>query len=278
MGDVKSSTSGTTQKTEQCVNVQDGKITNDFKKMMEEALRAQMAVLNKRKENVENWGVAQSNEFIEIFGIPDYKEIKLEFPYGVRNNHIKFKVMVTARDYIKTAVLRLHSICKELSADGECVNVNVNDHRLQRDANGNAIYDAKGNAVYVDSIVIRPRTGNYVNFTDNDSYTANVPPSQIDGVRPGGYGRVVAVVIGKKFIDMKLNGKNSKVSTLCHELSHYIRYGNSFELGGMWTEDMPVDRELDTSDKYSDYADELKNNKNPVLFQNAYNIERYFEI
>lgn len=68
------------------------------------------------------------------------------------------------------------------------------------------------------------------------------------------------------------------MSTLCHELFHYERYGDSFELGGMWTVDMPVDRELDNSDKYFNYADKLKANKNPALFQNAYNIEHYFEI
>ncbi|EDX33004.1 hypothetical protein SD15574_3137 [Shigella dysenteriae 155-74] len=50
-----------------------------------------------------------------------------------------------------------------------------------------------------------------------------------------------------------MTGKDSKVSSLCHELTHLVRYGPKGMYGGMQSEDM-------------------------TLFENAYNIERYFEI
>ncbi|HCP2036021.1 TPA: hypothetical protein OC072_002162, partial [Escherichia coli] len=48
--------------------------------------------------------------------------------------------------------------------------------------------------------------------------------------------------------------------------------------GGMQSEDMPVDKELQNAKEYDIFADKLIKKKDMTLFENAYNIERYFEI
>ena len=75
-----------------------------------------------------------------------------------------------------------------------------------------------------------------------------------------------------------MTGKDSKVSSLCHELTHLVRYGPKGMYGGMQSEDMPVDKELQNAKEYDIFADKLIKKTDMTLFENAYNIERYFEI
>ncbi|PLR30091.1 hypothetical protein CYR32_19455 [Chimaeribacter coloradensis] len=65
--------------------------------------------------------------------------------------------------------------------------------------------------------------------------------------------------IGNKFISAPLRGKDSKVVTLCHEMSHFddvlSTFDKGFRAGGM----------------------KLSQEGDPKALESAYNFERYFE-
>lgn len=78
---------------------------------------------------------------------------------------------------------------------------------------------------------------------------------------------------------------DSYVSTLCHEMSHIWWCWKNNQEGGMWTQDYTGISKFATSKKdevsYSKHisvANELVASKKEQLFENAYNIERYFQI
>lgn len=96
------------------------------------------------------------------------------------------------------------------------------------------------------------------------------------------------VNIGKNFEsrDGKKNpitGDDSHVSTLCHEMSHIYWYWKNKDEGGMWTQDYTDINKFATSKedevsyrKHVAVAKKLVRLKKEQLFENAYNIERYF--
>ncbi|HDS8835162.1 hypothetical protein [Escherichia coli] len=261
MSNDRGSSSGENQKTEQCI--QEFQVTNQFKKMMKESLEEQKKVIDKRVKTLTHWSDEAEDEFRRIFGVPSEKIITIKF----KLNGEVTKETKSARAVIQEAVDRMKFICDKLSADkGECKEVTFIDKYL--DSNDN----------YYDKDVTKWKCGNFVNSTDNDAYTANVTPDHIIGVSPDKYVDVVTIRIGQRFVCKPMTGKDSKVSSLCHELTHLVRYGPNGMYGGMQSEDMPVDKELQNAKEYDIFADKLIKNKDIILFENAYNIERYFEI
>ncbi len=88
------------------------------------------------------------------------------------------------------------------------------------------------------------------------------------------------VNIAGKFFKASVFGKDSQVSTLCHEMSHFVKTGAGGITGGMNTDDLNKDGlPIDTTAKnHTDAADNFIKKKSPLVFKNAYNIERYFII
>lgn len=81
------------------------------------------------------------------------------------------------------------------------------------------------------------------------------------------------IFIGKKFVKDKMTGHDSRVATLCHEMSHYGFILNS--------SDVPPQGKnpLQTSPKqFQEQANLMVSKGDTGVMQNAYNIERYFEI
>lgn len=98
----------------------------------------------------------------------------------------------------------------------------------------------------------------------NENVHASVNKTQIDNF---------IIDIGKKFKGDKMTGKDSRVSTFCHEMSHYGFILNS--------EDMTPnnqDPEKTSPAQFQKNANELVSTGSQKVMQNAYNIERYFEI
>lgn len=88
------------------------------------------------------------------------------------------------------------------------------------------------------------------------------------------------IAIGGKFFNHSLFGKDSQVSTLCHEMSHFVESGLGGISGGMGTDDLNKDGlPIDASPtEHNNAANNFVRTHNPIVFRNAYNIERYFEI
>lgn len=103
------------------------------------------------------------------------------------------------------------------------------------------------------------------------------------------------IEIGINFTGRKNNGTrkcanvmgvDSRVATLCHEMSHFDKHYVDPMLGGMGTSDYDVDgkkhstRELDkwSIQEHRLGADKLVKTGDSNVFDNAYNIERYFEL
>jgi hypothetical protein len=112
---------------------------------------------------------------------------------------------------------------------------------------------------------------NFSNLTDCGNYYARVSETQTIALDPSKYSAILKIDIGQKFVNTPLYGINSQVCTLCHELSHFKRYVDKVDAGGMSTDDITDNR------KPREIAIEMRNKKDPQLFLNAYNIEMYFE-
>lgn len=97
-------------------------------------------------------------------------------------------------------------------------------------------------------------------------------------MNPVFYNSTLRINICQNFVCKPLTGKNSRVSTLCHELSHFYRNGAQGEYGGMGTDDMPTKGGFNNNKSYVKNADALKIEHSQYVFKNAYNVERYFEL
>lgn len=80
-----------------------------------------------------------------------------------------------------------------------------------------------------------------------------------------------------------VTGEDSHVSTLCHEMSHIFWYWKNTDDGVMWTQDYTaIDRFATSMEDEISYTKHIKLANNLVrlhkdqLFENAYNIEKYF--
>ncbi|EKK5245904.1 peptidase M35 [Cronobacter sakazakii] len=81
------------------------------------------------------------------------------------------------------------------------------------------------------------------------------------------------IYIGKKFVKDKMTGHDSRVATLCHEMSHYGIIFNSDDVPP------PGKDPLQTTPKqFQEQANSMVSKGSTGVMQNAYNLERYFEI
>lgn len=113
---------------------------------------------------------------------------------------------------------------------------------------------------------------NFINITDSGDYFAKVEETQTIALPVARYKSDLKISIGHKFVGAPMFGADSKICTLCHEMSHLIRYKGSSDSGGMGTQD------LYGKNKPRDNAVDMRNRKDSNVFRNAYNIELYFEI
>jgi|GEM_PF-814668 len=264
MSSERKSTKGTSEKKKQCVK--ETKVTNQFKKMMDEALEATKKVLEQRQKDLSDkgWNADKQKEFFEIFGINgndvitvDSKEER-EKVRKVRDAckdpdiippmdpYIEVRDSITACFYMKEGVDRIIDICNKISVRAPIDNAQI---------------------VH----------GNFVNHTDMKGSSANVKSDQNLGLNPDLYKDNLKINIHQNFVCKPLMGYDSQVSTLCHELSHFFRSQDA-KHGGMGTDDMPVSGGFDVAKGYYGYANDLKKMGSQDIFKNAYNIEGYFEL
>ncbi|HCP9719170.1 TPA: peptidase M35 [Escherichia coli] len=121
----------------------------------------------------------------------------------------------------------------------------------------------------------------FINYTGCNEFAAFVSPSK---------DMPYIINIGAKFEyrDGKKNpvtGKDSHVATLCHEMSHIQWYYGDNKKGGMWSQDYTTTDKYSTCkedevsyDEHIRIATKLISKQKDQIFENAYNIERYFEI
>ncbi len=81
------------------------------------------------------------------------------------------------------------------------------------------------------------------------------------------------IFIGKKFVKDKMTGPDSRVATLCHEMSHYGFIFNSDDVPPYGKDSLHT-----TPIEFQMQANSMVNQGTSGVMQNAYNIERYFEI
>lgn len=239
-------------------------VSDKFKPMIEEVFISVKKVLAQRKQNLTDWTSIDEEEFIRIFGIN--KDVEIQSKYSARNETEKRIEKVKAREFMLSGINRFIEICNNISVENRtCVN-------------GENLY------------------GNFLNYTHITPGSARIESTQTLGCTPKGddeeiekyYGNTKVMVRRKSykdklrieifhnFLNKPLWGHDSKVSTLCHELSHLCRYGVDNEsYGGMGTLDLPT-VDFDPDFNYEKFAAELVGN--PEVFKNSYNIERYFEI
>lgn len=232
---------------------------NDFKVMIKETLDAINKVLEQRKFDLETWGEKEQDEFYIIFGSKGERILDIDMPIRGVSNIQK----MTAREVMQDCIRRLIWIKGQLTLDSFI----------------NLIYDPDNPNDPTNSTVPRepgsPKT-----------FAAYVKPSQQTDLK---------VYIGINFTGRVNNrnvrtcgavmGVDSRVATLCHEISHFEKNFVDPSLGGMGTLDYESDgsRPLPNQDN-SSYeghlagADKLVRSGDKNVFNNAYNIERYFQI
>lgn len=122
-------------------------------------------------------------------------------------------------------------------------------------------------------------TENFKDYTKCNKFAAFVEP-HLDPPYIVNIGKNFESRDGKK---NPITGEDSHVSTLCHEMSHIYWYWKNKDEGGMWTQDYTDINKFATSDNdeisYKEHvavANKLIKLKKEQLFENAYNIERYF--
>ncbi|KFC83329.1 hypothetical protein [Buttiauxella agrestis] len=233
---------------------------NDFNAMMKEAGEAMDRVLARRKKDLENWGNDEQEEFYAIFGSKGARLVHVNMPIKGVENIVEIKAL----DVMKDCIRRLCEIKKKLTTDSYI----------------NLIYDPDNPEAPTNSKI--PRDPNLP-----DTFCAYVNPEQQDNYK---------VNIGINFTG-RINAKNmracgevmgesSRVSTLCHEISHFKKKFVDSSLGGMGTVDYDVDghrREPTEEDKWTliehqSGAMKLIDKGSENVFDNSYNIEKYFEI
>ncbi|BCG09858.1 MULTISPECIES: peptidase M35 [Buttiauxella] len=121
----------------------------------------------------------------------------------------------------------------------------------------------------------------FKNYTKCERFAAFVSPD----LDPPYIINIGAHFESRKGSKILVTGNDSHVSTICHEISHIIKYWKDNSKGGMWTQDYTAANKFSTSDKdevsYEKHvlvAQQLVDAKEEQLFENAYNIERYFYI
>ncbi|WP_330985861.1 MULTISPECIES: hypothetical protein [Enterobacterales] len=233
---------------------------NDFRAMMEEALAAMDRVLAQRTKDLEVWGEKEQTEFYRIFGSKGDRIIEVEM--SLRGDG--HKVKMTAREVMQNCIRRLKWIKGQMTLDDYI----------------NEIYDPDNPDDPTNS-AIRPKSGMpktfsaYVNEQKQDDYKVHIGIN-FTGRVEGGNTRVCATVMGS----------DSRVTTLCHEMSHFVKIFADPEHGGMGTSDYDVkgrkpasgQKDKDTILQHQSGANDMVIRNDYNVFDNAYNIEKYFEI
>lgn len=261
MGRNNGSSRGITQKSKVCIK--EFKVTDKFKVMITKAFEETKRVLDIRANDLKAWTPAHEKEFVNIFGLSGETTITINYYLPGQkadvNNHLTaLNREMTAYNFIKGGVDRMIAICNSLEI-----------------------------ADRVDESINKVLYGNFSNQTDNPRGSARVSQRQTlhinlkdDKYRnksqeeklKAAYREGLTIDILQNFTCKGVSGKNSQVSTLCHELSHFLTIWDGEQYyGGLSSNDLGEGREFTN-------ATELKNSHNPKVFENAYNIEKYFEI
>lgn len=233
---------------------------NDFNAMMKEAGDAMDKVLAQREKDLKTWGEKEKNDFLKIFGSDGECLVRVNSPIRGVKNIVEMKAV----DVMKDCIRRLKEIKGALTLDSYI----------------NLIYDPDNPDAPTNSKIPRPHGlpdtfCAYVNYEQQANYKVYIGINFTGRIKVNNV-RACEVVMGK----------GSRVATLCHEISHFEKTFLDFSRGGMGTGDYDVDGrrpERNENDKWT-YEQHLEGAKKLVrigsenVFDNAYNIEKYFEI
>lgn len=256
----KKSTEGQTSSEDK--NLQEAIVSDQFKKIIDEAFGKTKSILKKRYDNLTKEWDSYKDEFSSVFGIDGEDIILVSYytpgqqidpdyvPRTPRNTPSKMEI--TAHQFMIDGVKRLMDICERLYID-------------------NREYDRAWRF---------DRYGSFINETALTLGAARVGKGQTLNALPSQYKERIHIEILHRFIEItRVTGRDSRVSTLCHELSHLVIYKeNGIYYGGMGTDDILPKGVSRTNGNYTNYADTLREKKSKQVFNNAYNIEKYFEI
>lgn len=232
---------------------------NDFRAMIKETLEAMDKVLAQRTNDLEVWGEKEQAEFYKIFGSRGERIIEVEM--SLRGDH--HKVKMTAREVMQDCIRRLRWIKEKLTLD-DFIN-NIYDPDNPNDSTNTTIPRDPS----------MPET--FAAFVNNElvkEYKVHIGINFTGRIKGKGI-RTCATVTG---ID-------SRVSTLCHEMSHFVKIFNDPQHGGMGTSDYDLNgmkpktnTDNFSAEQHNKGATTLVKQASECVFDNAYNIERYFEI
>ncbi|WP_330985826.1 MULTISPECIES: hypothetical protein [Enterobacterales] len=258
------------------------KVTNDFVKMMDEALPCALKVLKKRQHDLAKWGGDEQDDFYEIMGVRGDVPIENTFYICDIENEDTYspsaKDATTVVEFMRKAVDRMYAIMSKLHTDPNRVEVPPKDPCVPE------LGAVPDKTVY--------KYGNFVNRTYTNEYSAFVERTATWHCTPEQYREKLEINIGYNFCKKKLMGPDSKVSTLCHEVSHFHRVERKNEIwnseqekansrgpwGGVGTDDLPNDGDHKNDDKYIQHREKLKGAHSLEVFENSYNFELYFEL
>lgn len=253
MQDKKCSQSSTTDDKDcLCESV----VTDQFKRMMTNAFEKTKAILKRRYDDLTSWDAQHQKEFSKIFGVDGGTTITTK--YYSAGQHLTDEprdapslIIMPAHDFMKQGVKRLIDIC-------DLIDVGMRTCDIET---GFYLY------------------GNFLNETSlSVRASARVAKGQTLNKTPDKYKDTLRIEILQNFQKRKLTGVGSQVSTLCHELSHLIIYQDKGALyGGMGTDDFPKG-DFSESTHFLSYAAALLKAHSPLVFENAYNVEKYFEL
>lgn len=245
MSEDNGSSEATTVKQKECAK--EFIVSDKFKKMMDTVFEAANRVLKTRYNNITRWNKDDQEEFLKIFGVPGNTIITSK--YSAKNESSFLSEEVEARVFMQEGIQRLLTMCEKISVGTRKCKDGIN------------LY------------------GNFVNNTHISPGSARVEETQTIGLSPDNYAEKLRIEILHNFEAKKnLFGHNSRVSTLCHELSHFCRYYvDEKHCGAFGSKDSPT-KEFNPNYNYDGYASDLVRAHDSAVFMNAYNIERYFEI
>lgn len=219
---------------------------NDFDAMITETLEALDKVLNQREKDLKTWEDKEKNEFQTTFGIWGDEFVHINMPVRGEQHLVK----ISAKGVMEDCIRRIRYVKSTMTIKSFINKINE-PREVSAKVPGEPQKDYK------------VEIG--INFVGRRKKDSNE----------------------KKRICSKLTGHDSRVSTLCHELSHIPKFFTDPNGGGMGTSD--YDSEGNKQSPYQEDNDDynghvkganklITENKFDLVFDNAYNIERYFEI
>lgn len=218
---------------------------NDYEAMIKETLEAMDKVLEQRKKDLDVWGEKEKNEFFTIFGIKGESIVHIDMPRRGVTSLVRMKAIDVMKD---------------------CIN------RLQH------VRGTMGVSNFVNKINEPHEVCAKVVGEPQDNYLIEIGINFVGRRKRGNN--------SDQRICLQVTGRDSRVATLCHELSHIPKKFSDPSQGGMGTSDYdskgirqsPYQEDKDSYKQHVAGATKLVNEGNELVFDNAYNIERYFEI